>query len=150
MDFSCKKGEFNVQLSGEALALLNNAQRKEFVINQRYLNLLKEVYDSRDTAYQFPTKVDFYKTQCYFEEWSDSFWNSIFDVMFYRITRGIIRVKKRDPNGVHGKILDMCKVNNKFVFLVDLFVRKSVLVSQLVATQNTEFVDASAIIIDII
>jgi hypothetical protein len=70
--------------------------------------------------------------------------------MFYRITRGIIRVKKRDPNGVHGKILDMCKVNNKFVFLVDLFVRKSVLVSQLVATQNTEFVDASAIIIDII
>lgn len=57
-----KKGDFNIQLSNEALLALNNAQKKEFVINEKFLNLLKNVDQSRKSVIEFPTASNFVDT----------------------------------------------------------------------------------------
>ena len=107
-----KKGNFNVQVSKEALAALNNAQRKEFVINNKFLNLLKEVDRSRPETSEFPTKADFAETESKFEAWSDSAWGNILDITFYRTSRSIIRVKKRKSKNLHQKILEICQISH--------------------------------------
>lgn len=63
-----KNGIFNVQVSKNALKSLNNAQKKEFEINTRFLELLKEVDGSRSEVDEFPTKYEYAKTQTAYVE----------------------------------------------------------------------------------
>ena len=107
-----KKGDFNIQLSDEALLALNNAQKKEFVINEKFSNLLRDVDINRKSAIEFPTLRDFNDTRQNFDEWYDSSWNSLLDVLFYRISRGILRVKGMDTKRLHSRILRICNVSH--------------------------------------
>lgn len=107
-----KRGTFNVQVSENALTALNNAQRKEFVINTRFLELLKEVDAERDKVSEFPTRYDYLKTQTAYAEWSNSAWNNLLDLLLYRTTKNTLRVNKRKTENLHFKTITLCGISN--------------------------------------
>ena len=104
------RGTCNLQASKEALSSLNIAQRKEFVINSKFVDLLKDVDLHQKSALEFPTKEDFSKTTKFFEQWSDTEWSSLMNSTFYRTSKTIFGIKKRTKRGFNDKILNFCKI----------------------------------------
>jgi hypothetical protein len=107
-----KRGTFNVQVSEDALTALNNAQKKEFVINTNFLDLLREVDYSREEVSEFPTQRSYYRTLHAYSEWSDSAWNNLFDLLLYKCTSSILRVKKRKKEDLHFKTITLCGISS--------------------------------------
>ena len=105
-----KRGTYNVQASKEALSSLNIAQRKEFVINSKFIKLLQNVDDTQKSTLEFPTKNEYYKTREFFEEWSDSAWSNLIDSTFYRTSKTLFRIKKKTKKDSNSKILKLCNI----------------------------------------
>ena len=127
-----KGGTSNIQISDNALTSLNNAHRKNFEINRRFLELLKQVDNTRDKVEEFPTKQEFFKTQDAYVEWSNSAWNNLLDLEFYRTTKSILYLNKKQRNNLHFKTINLCGISNleclanfaKNQIRVDLLVKK--------------------------
>ena len=102
-----KDGHHNIQVSNEALTTLNIAQKKEFVVNKSFSELLR-LADNRERVEEFSTKTEFGAKKEEFDIWSNSVWGNTLNITLYRITRSILDVKNRKIDNLHCKTADLC------------------------------------------
>lgn len=102
-----KDGHSNIQVSSEALATLNIAQKKEFAINESFSKLLRSA-DSRERVDEFTTKIAFTNKKKEFDIWSNSVWGNTLSITLYKITRSILDVKNIEIENLHSKTADLC------------------------------------------
>ena len=102
-----KDGHSNIQVSTEALATLNIAQKKEFAINESFSELLRSA-DSRKRVDEFTTKIAFDNKKKEFDIWSNSVWGNTLSITLYKITKSILDVKNREIHNLHSKTADLC------------------------------------------
>lgn len=86
-------GISDIQVSEKAIASLNIAQRKEFVVNEKFVELLEEV-DKREHCDQFPTEAAFKKKRDVLDSWEKSAWINVLSLSFYFYAERYIKAKR--------------------------------------------------------
>lgn len=107
-----KGGHYNIQVSEEAFRALNIAQRKEFVVNTVFKELLRDVDDTREHAQEFTTRREFEANKSEYDTWAESVWGNTLNITMYRLTRSVIDLKKSKIKNVHSKVADLCGITH--------------------------------------
>jgi hypothetical protein len=107
-----KGGHHNIQVSDEAFRALNMAQKKEFVVNTRFEELLRDVDSKRDHVQEFTTRKEFDDKKSEFLSWSESVWGNTLNISMHRLTRSVIGLKKSKIKNVHSKVADLCGITH--------------------------------------
>ena len=102
-----KGGHHNIQVSNQALTTLNIAQKKQFIVNKSFSELLRSV-DDREHVSEFTTRRAFDTKKKEFDVWSDSVWGNTLNITLYSITRSILDVKNTKSDNLHCKTADLC------------------------------------------
>lgn len=93
-----KDGKSNVLPSDEAVLALNIAQKKEFVINTTFLELLKEIFDVDREVKEFPTRKVIRDKEFQLSSWEVSPWISGLNRIIYLKTEKYVKVSKTHKN----------------------------------------------------
>lgn len=102
-----KDGHHDVRVGDKAVRALNLAQRKEFVVNDRYKELLKRA-DERDSVEEFATQKEYSKKRNELEAWSNSVWSNTLNITLYTLTRSLLNVKGKTNSEIHNLTADLC------------------------------------------
>ena len=103
-----KEGISNVQVSTEASEALNIAQRKEFVVNTKFTELLKTVDETRESVKEFTTQKEFEKKKEELKAWSESSWGNTLNLILYKITRRAVTLRRVEKQGLHTLVAQLC------------------------------------------
>ena len=107
-----KGGHYNIQVSEQAFTALNIAQRKEFVVNTKFAQLLRNVDNRRENAQEFTTRKKFESKKSEYDTWAQSVWGNTLNITMYRLTRSVIDLKKSKIKNVHSKVADLCGITH--------------------------------------
>lgn len=103
-----KKGTYSVEASSYAIRALNIAQRKEFRINEQFLDLLKTL-DLEEYRGEFITLNDYWEKNDDYSSWQNTiFSNPVKDAIF-RHTANILKIKHYLS---HTQIVEMCCISS--------------------------------------
>ena len=107
-----KGGHCNIQVSDEAFRALNIAQKKEFVVNTRFAELLRDVDNTRKHAQEFTTRIEFDAKKIEYDTWVESVWGNTLNITLYKLTRSVIDLEKSKIKNVHSKVADLCGITH--------------------------------------
>ena len=106
-----KRGHHNIQVSDEAIKVLNIAQKKEFVVNEKFLRLLIEVNGRRESATEFTTTHAFEKKSGEYFDWINSVWGNALDITLFRTIYRACAFRISDRKDLHRKVLKICGIS---------------------------------------
>ena len=106
-----KKGRSTAQASNEAIKALNIAQKKEFIINEDFIKILK-AKDLEEQSSEFPTKKAFETQREDYLAWKHSSWSNILSKTLYTVTDRFVKsaTDKDVETRKHIAIVRMCKL----------------------------------------
>lgn len=107
-----RDGHHNIQFSDQAFIALNIAQKKEFVVNTRFAELLEHVDNTRAKVSEFTTKKAFEAKKAEYEAWSESAWGNTLNITMYTLTRRVLELEKLKIKNIHSKVADLCGITH--------------------------------------
>ena len=92
-----KNGYHNIQVSDEAIKSLHIAQKKQFVVSEKFENLLKEVNRERKKQKEFPTEYEFNEQVSEYKKWSETTWSNSLKVVVFSLLRNKLSLQTEVP-----------------------------------------------------